>query len=473
MKVLYVTTEASSFASSGGLGDVLDALPKAVTERGVECKVIMPLYRTMKEPYKSNLEKLTNLSFKLSWRSTGCSVYKLVKDGVEFLFVENNYYFDRASLYGEYDDGERFAFFCTAVLEYMLQTRDIPDVLHANDWQGAMSIVYLKTSYYKYECLRNIKTVYTIHNIEYQGKYDRFILGDVFGLDLKYMNVLEFDGCLNLMKGAIVASDYVTTVSPNYSAELTHNFFAFGLADIIGANRGKISGIINGIDYSVYSPENGNNLVKAYSVKNYKTGKKENKKAILEEVGLEYNKERPLIVMITRLASQKGVDLVLHIIDELLCEPVDMILLGTGEKRFEEAFEAVGYRHLNFKPLLKFDRALSTKLYAAADFFLMPSKSEPCGLAQMIACSYGAVPIVRSVGGLYDTIIPYGCEGANGFRFDNYNAHELLFTVKNALELYKDSKSFDKLVKSAMNSKFTWDNSAEEYIQIYKNLTDF
>ncbi len=472
MKVLYVTSEVSSFASSGGLGDVLDSLPKAAVEKGIECKVIMPLYRTMKEPYRSKLELATNLSFRLSWRNTGCSVYKLQKDGVEFLFVENNYYFDRSSLYGEFDDGERFAFFCTAVLEYMLQTKDIPDVLHANDWQGAMSIVYLKTSYYQFECLRSIKTVYTIHNIEYQGKYDPYILGSVFGLDNCYKNILEFDGCLNLMKGAIVTSDFVTTVSPNYSSELSHDFFAFGLAGIIGANRNKISGIINGIDYSVYSPDNGNNLYKAYSVKNCKIGKKANKKALMEELGMKFENDRPLIVMITRLASQKGVDLVLHIIDELLTEDLDMILLGTGEKKFEDAFVNVGQKHSNFKPLIKFDRALSTKLYAAGDFFLMPSKSEPCGLAQMIACSYGAIPIVRSVGGLYDTIIPYGAEGANGFRFDNYNAHELLFTVKNAVALYNDVKSFDALRKNAMSSKFTWDNSAEEYIRIYNNLLD-
>ncbi len=472
MKVLYVTTEVSSFASSGGLGDVLDALPKAVQQRGNECKVIMPLYKTMKEPYRSKLERVTNLSFKLSWRNTGASIYRLVKDNVEFLFVENNYYFERSALYGEYDDGERFAFFCTAVMEYMLQTRDIPDVLHANDWQGAMSIVYLRTSYAKYDSLRDIKTVYTIHNIEYQGKYDPYILGDVFGLDTGYKPVLEFDGCLNLMKGAIVTADFVTTVSPNYSSELTHDFFAFGLAGIISANRAKITGIINGIDYTVYSPENGNNLYKAYSVKNYKTGKKENKKALLEELGMQFDKNRPLIVMITRLASQKGVDLVLHILDELLCEEVDMILLGTGEKKLEEAFAAVEQRHSNFKALIKFDRALSTKLYASADFFLMPSKSEPCGLAQMIACSYGAIPIVRSVGGLYDTIIPYGAEGANGFRFDNYNAHELLFTVKDALSLYKDNEKFSILTKSAMKSKFTWDNSAEEYISIYNKITD-
>ncbi len=472
MKVLYVTSEVSTFASSGGLGDVLDALPAAVTERGVECKVIMPLYKNMKEPYRSELEKVWDFEFHLSWRETGASVYKYRKGEVDYLFVENNYYFDRPVLYGEYDDGERFAFFSKAVVEYMLTSGDIPDVLHANDWQTAMSIVYLKTSYAHISCLQNIKTVYTIHNIEYQGKYDSNILGDVFSLDNKYKDILEYDGCLNLMKGALITSDFITTVSPNYSAELSHDFFAFGLAKIISANRGKIKGIINGIDYSVYSPESGNNIYKAYNVNCFKSGKKENKKGLLTEIGMKYESNRPLIVMITRLASQKGIDLVLHIIDELLCEDVDFVLLGTGEKEHENAFREIEKRHSNFKALIKFDRALSTKMYAAGDFFLMPSKSEPCGLAQMIACSYGAVPIVRSVGGLYDTIIPYGEEGANGFRFDNYNAHELLFTVKNALQLYKNKEEFERITKNAMKSKFTWDNSAEEYIQIYKKIID-
>ena len=470
MKILYVTSEANPFAASGGLGDVMGALPAAVAAEGHDCQVIMPLYDTMKAEYREGLELVMDMSFKLSWRHTGASVYKLVNNNVTYLFVENHYYFDRGRLYGEFDDAERFAFFSRSVVEYILHSGNIPDVLHANDWQGAPAIIYLKTEYSHIERLRSIKTVYTIHNIEYQGKYGSNLLGEVFGIDSMYRNILDFDGCLNLMKGAIVCSDFITTVSPNYACELEHDFFAFGLSPIIRSARHKMRGVINGIDYDYFSPERGGDIYSSYNTRTYKSGKAKNKAALQAEVGLPQAADVPLVVMITRFASQKGIDLVLHIMDELLCESVQVIVLGTGEKEYEDAFRAIESRHQNFKALIKFDRVLSKKMYAGADIFLMPSKSEPCGLAQMIACSYGTVPVVRSVGGLYDSIRAYGEEGANGFRFNNYNAHELLFTIKDALSLYKDKKRWNALTASAKKSNFTWENSAKEYISIYNNL---
>ena len=470
MKILYVTSEANPYAASGGLGDVMGALPRAVAESGADVEVIMPLYNTMKEVYRSSLQWVTDISFNLSWRKTGATVYKLRSDGVTYYFVENHSYFDRGRLYGEYDDGERFAFFSRAVVEYMLSSGNIPDILHANDWQTASTIIYLKTEYSYIEAFRSIKTVYTIHNIEYQGKYDPYILGDVFGIDTKYKGVLEYDGCLNLMKGAIVASDFVTTVSPNYARELEFDFFAFGLSDIIKAAKHKMTGVINGIDYGYFSPEQGGDIYASYTSRNYKSGKAQNKKALQEELGLEVNKNIPLIVMITRLAAGKGIDLVLHVLEELLAERVQVAILGTGDLEYEAAFRELAEKHDNLAALIKFDRVISKKMYAAADIFLMPSRSEPCGLAQMIACSYGTVPIVRSVGGLFDSIKPYGTDGANGFRFDNYNAHELLYTVKQALELYTDKKAWGTLTASAKNSDFTWSKSAEKYLAIYENL---
>ena len=470
MKILYVTSEANPFAASGGLGDVMGALPAAVAAEGHECQVIMPLYDTMKAEYRERLELVMDMSFNLSWRHTGASVYKLVNNNVTYLFVENHYYFDRGRLYGEFDDAERFAFFSRSVVEYILHSGNIPDVLHANDWQAAPAIIYLKTEYSHIERLRSIKTVYTIHNIEYQGKYGSNLLGEVFGIDSMYRNILDFDGCLNLMKGAIVCSDFITTVSPNYACELEHDFFAFGLSPIIRSARHKMRGVINGIDYDYFSPERGGDIYSSYNTRTYKSGKAKNKAALQAEVGLPQAADVPLVVMITRFASQKGIDLVLHIMDELLCESVQVIVLGTGEREYEDAFRAIESRHQNFKALIKFDRVLSKKMYAGADIFLMPSKSEPCGLAQMIACSYGTVPIVRSVGGLYDSIRTYGEEGANGFRFNNYNAHELLFTIKDALSLYKDKKRWNALTASAKKSNFTWENSAKEYISIYNNL---
>ena len=471
MKILYVTSEANPFAASGGLGDVMGALPAAVAAtEGNECQVILPLYDTMKAEYRAKLELVLDMSFNHAWRNTGASVYKLCHNNVTYLFVENHYYFERGRLYGEFDDAERFAFFSRAVVEYMLHSGNIPDILHANDWQTALAVIYLKTEYSHIDVLRGVKTVYTIHNIEYQGKYGSYILGDVLGMDSMHRGVVDFDGCINLMKGAIVSSDFITTVSPNYACELEHDFFAFGLSSIIRGARHKMRGVINGIDYDYFSPERGGDIYASYNNRTYKSGKAKNKAAFQAEFGLEVKADIPLVVMITRFASQKGIDLVLHIMDELLEENVQVVVLGTGEKSYEDAFRALEWRHPNFKALIKFDRVISKKMYAAADIFLMPSKSEPCGLAQMIACSYGTVPVVRSVGGLYDSIRTYGEEGANGFRFDNYNAHELLFTVKDALELYRTPKKWNELTAVTKKSNFTWENSAKEYISIYNNL---
>ncbi|MBQ1261084.1 MAG: glycogen synthase [Clostridia bacterium] len=472
MKILYVTSEANPFVASGGLGDVMGALPIEVLNaaEGNTVEVIMPLYDTVKSEYKDKMEKVIDISFSLSWRQTGATVYKYNREGVTYYFVENHYYFDRGRLYGEYDDGERFAFFSLAVVEFIKSGVSVPDVLHANDWQAALTVIYLKTEYAHIEAISSIKTLYTIHNIEYQGKFDPYILGDVFGIDRKYYKHLEHSGCINLMKGAITLSDYVSTVSPNYACELEHEFFAFGLSEIIKAAKHKMCGVINGIDYSYFSPELGGDIYKRFTSRSLKSGKAVNKAALQAEVGLSVEPDTPLIVMITRLASGKGIDLVLHILDELLSENVQLIVLGTGEREYEQAFTELEKTHENMRALIKFDRVISKKMYAGADIFLMPSKSEPCGLAQMIACSYGTVPIVRSVGGLCDSIVPYGADGANGFRFDNYNAHELLYTVKDALALYKDSEKWHKLRRQAKASDFSWKKSADKYIEIYTKL---
>ncbi len=474
MKILYVTSEAAPYAASGGLGDVMGALPKTVAEENDgETAVIMPLYNTIKPCYRDQFEKVADISFRYSWRNSGASIYKHMNNGVAYYFVENHQYFDRGKLYGEFDDGERFAFFSMAVVEFMLQTGNIPEILHANDWQAALSIVYLKTEYSHISSLCGIRTVYTIHNIEYQGKYDPYILGDVFALDSKYYGVLEFDNCINLMKGALVTADYITTVSPNYARELQYPFFGFGLEGIIAENSHKLSGVINGIDYSYFSPDKGGEIDYSFTKRTVGSGKAKNKKVLCEELGLSTDEDIPLAVMITRLASQKGVDLFLHVADEMLNERVQIVVLGTGEREYEDALRSLEARHSNFKALIKFDRVISKKMYASADIFLMPSKFEPCGLAQMICCSYGTIPVVRAVGGLYDTIIPYGCDNSNGFNFSNYNAHEFLYAVKNALDVYKNSNEWSALRKRAMACDFTWHQSALKYIQIYNNLLNW
>ena len=471
MKILYVTSEANPFAASGGLGDVMGALPIAVHEEGVEASVIMPLYDSVKEEHRCKLEKVIDINFKLAWRETGASVFKIEHNGVTYYFVENHRYFTRGRLYGEQDDAERFAFFSKAVIEFMIQSGNVPDILHANDWQTALTVIYLKTEFAEHPMLSGIKTVYTIHNIEYQGKFGYNVLGDVFGINGNYMGVLEYDGCVNLMKGAIVVSDYITTVSPNYANELEYDFFSFGLSSMIKAAKYKISGVINGIDYNYFSPETGGDIVKKYTTRTVKSGKAANKKALQEELGLEVRPDVPLLVMITRLTAGKGIDLVLHILEEVLREDVQVAILGTGDKEYEHRIAEMANHHPNLAALIKFDRVISKKMYASADIFIMPSKSEPCGLAQMIACSYGTVPIVRSVGGLYDSIKPWGSEGGNGFRFDNYNAHDLLYSIKNAVSLYRDKSEWAKLVVAAKKSDFTWKNSAVKYVKIYNKLT--
>ena len=475
MKILYVTTEANPYAASGGLGDVLGALPKALVKDNpeVSAEVILPLYGTMKQEHRARLQKVTDITFRLSWRETGASIYKIENDGVVYYFVENRYYFDRSRLYGEWDDGERFAFFSMAVIEFMLKTGNIPDIFHANDWQTAAAVVYLKTIYKDRKELSGIRTLYTIHNIEYQGKFDPYILGDVFALDNRYYHIVEFDGCINLMKGAICISDYVSTVSPNYASELRNDFFACGLAGVIKSVETKMSGVINGIDYGYFSPSSGGDILYPYDSTTVKEGKAKNKTALQAELGLEVNENIPLVTMITRLAGAKGIDLVLRILDELLLDNIQFVVLGTGEPEYENALREIEARHKNMRALIKFDRVISKKLYAAADIFLMPSKSEPCGLSQMISCSYGTIPLVRAVGGLYDSIIPYGSDNSNGFTFDNYNAHEMLFSLKNALDLYKNEEEWDALVQRAMHSDFSWDNSASKYIRIYDNLINW
>ncbi len=472
MKILYVASEGAPYSASGGLGDVIGALPKSVAaaDPSAKCEVILPLYGNMKAEHRLQLEHVTDITFKLSWRSTGATIYKIESDNVTYYFVENHYYFDRARTYGEWDDGERFAFFSMAVIEFMLKTGNIPDVLHANDWQTAPCVIYLKTKYAGEKALSGIRTLFTIHNIEFQGKFDPAILGDVFALDAKYYNIVEFGGCINLLKGAITVSDRVSTVSPNYACELKHDFFAFGLADIIKSASDKMCGIINGIDYTAFSPKVGGEIYSTFDKRTVKSGKAKNKLALQREIGLEENADIPLIVMVTRLTDQKGLDLVLHIMRELLAEKVQVALLGTGDEKYEDAFAALDSEFGNFRALIKFDRTLSKKMYASADIFLMPSKSEPCGLAQMIACSYGTIPVVRAVGGLYDSIKPYGAEGANGFTFNNYNAHELLFTLKEALALYENKNEWSALRKSAINTDFSWNKSAAKYIELYNVL---
>ena len=470
MKLLYVTSEAAPFAASGGLGDVMGALPLEMKRKtpSDDVRVILPYYKKSISPkFTSALKKVSEFNFSYGWRSAYCSVYALDHEGVIYYFVDNEQYFDRPNLYGQFDDGERFAYFSLAVLEFLIRSDFRPDVLHANDWQTALTVVYLKTKFRAVRELSGIRTVFTIHNIEYQGKYDLSILGDIFALDYEFASILEYDGCINLMKGAIVCADRITTVSPNYANEIRQSFFAYGLQHVINLYGYKLSGIINGIDTSYFSPSVGGDIPFAFDASSVAEGKRKNRAALMAELGLDDDPDAPLIAMITRLTHGKGVDLLLHVFDEMMAQNVRFVLLGTGDAEYERLFSELCSRYpQKARAELRFDRALSKRIYAASDVFLMPSKSEPCGLAQMIACSYGTLPIVRAVGGLYDTIK----EGVNGFVFKNFNAHELLYRIQDAVSLYRSGDDWSALRLGAMNSDFTWSASAARYGDLYRQL---
>ncbi len=474
-RILYVASEVNPFAASGGLGDVMGALPRAVRAslgKDSSIGVIMPFYASIGEDAKGRMKKIWEGVVPLAWRRAYAAVYELKRAGVSYYFVDNKRYFKRDFLYGEYDDCERFAFFCRAVLEFVGQSGRIPDILHANDWQSALTVVYLKTLFQDHPTLSRIRTVYTVHNIEFQGKYGKEVLGDVLGLSEEHESFLEFDGCINLSKGALVLCDAVTTVSKRYAEELEDPFFSHGLSPIVSMIKHKLTGIVNGLDTAYFSPENGEEIAFPYKPSTLSIGKKENKKFLQERLGLPINEEVPLLAMVTRLTRQKGIDLLLHILNELLEEDIQFVLLGCGDADYEYILGEIASRHKEkARVLLSFDRILSKQIYAGADLFLMPSQSEPCGLAQMTACRYGTVPIVRAVGGLADTITPYGERTGNGFVFLNYNAHDFLFRIKDALSLYGAGNcEWEELRRRAMRSDFSWKRSANEYIALYRKL---
>lgn len=472
-KILYAGAEVMPFAATGGLGDVLGSLPAAVKRKNPDCdvRVVMPLYGQIKAEWRDKMTFVKYLMVPLAWRSLYCGIFSLEKDGVTFYFLDNEYYFKRNALYGSYDDAERFAFFSVAILEMMRVLNFYPDVLHANDWQTALTVIKLKRAYAERPDYKNIKAVYTIHNIEYQGVYSKEILGDVFDLRGEDANIVDYNGALNLTKGAVVCADYVTTVSPNYAKEIQTETYSCGLHHILREYAYKIDGIVNGIDYDYYNPQEDPDIPNAFYWRAL-SGKKKNKEALQKQFGLDVNPDVPVIAMISRMASHKGFDLVLSIFDELMQDDVQFILLGTGEPQYEAFFAESAKRYPGKASInLTYNRALSKIIYAGSDIFLMPSKSEACGLSQMIASRYGSVPVVRETGGLFDTIKPYGVDrSGNGFTFASYNAHDMLHVIREAETLFRDKDNWKTLVKKVMRVDFSWDGSADKYIACYNKL---
>ncbi|MCL1828243.1 MAG: glycogen synthase [Oscillospiraceae bacterium] len=469
-KILFAVSEVAPFVATGGMGQVVGTLPlalKRVSEK-TEVRVISPLYRKVRRQFGSGMEFLGDVWVHLSWRSQYCGVFKLERDGVIYYFIDNERYFDRDEVYGSYDDGERFAFFSKAVPAVLELIDYVPDIIHAHDWQTALVPVYISTTYA--ERYPDIRTVFTIHNIEYQGKFPMAILGDVFDLQGYDMGLVEYNGCINLMKGAIVCCDRLTTVSPSYAQEITSGG-GYGLDSIIADNIGKLSGIINGIDTEFYDPASDPALAQKYDVDSVEK-KAANKKALQKLFGLPVNTHKPVLCVVSRLVSHKGIDLLLPIMEELVSDDVQFLLLGTGDDRFQLFFTELGMKHPDKIGInIAFNPEVSNKIYAGSDIMLMPSLSEPCGLSQMIACRYGTVPIVRAVGGIKDTIRDCRLGEGNGFVFRNYESGELLDTIRKALHMFTHHPDqWEELMKEGMRTDFSWDLSAKAYIDMYSSL---
>lgn len=476
MKVLYAASEAVPFCKTGGLADVAGSLPPALAAQGVETAVILPLYRLVKERFADRLTFLCYDYVDLAWRHAYCGLFSLKKDGVTWYFLDNEQYFGRPELYGCADDGERFGFFSRAVVKMLDHLDFWPDVIHCNDWQTALIPIYLKDDGVREERYRSVRTVLTIHNIEYQGRYDPYCLGGLFGLDRGWVDdgTLLLDGDLNLLKGAILTADAVNAVSPTYAQELKNPYFAHRMEGILTQCGYKLSGVLNGIDMKLYDPAADPRIAANYTAENI-SGKAADKAELQKELGLRPEPETPIIAMVSRLVTHKGLDLIREVMGDIMELPVQFVLLGSGDAAYEDFFRHAAERWPERMAIrLGYDEALSMAIYAGADLFLMPSRSEPCDLSQMIAMRYGTVPIVRETGGLKDTVQPYEAwrDAGTGFTFANYSSADMLHVLREAAYLYKDyPDAFARLRRRAMERDFSWNRSAGDYLKIYAAVT--
>ena len=458
--------------ASGGLGDVAGSLPQALRKRLIGCRVVMPLYDTIKQELKDKMTFITNISVPVAWRRQYCGIFQAKHEGVIYYLIDNQYYFKRDTIYGHYDDAERFTFFSRAALEILPVVDFKPDIIHCNDWQTALTPVFYSTFYSKDPWYQGIKTVFTIHNIQYQGTYGMELVNDVIGLEPGDTSIVEYDGDVNFMKGAIECANKVTTVSPSYANEILDPWYSHGLDTILKERQWKLQGILNGIDVKNYDPETDPNIAVNYTVKNVKAGKAECKKQLQENLGLPQKADTPVIGIVTRLVSHKGLDLIKGILDELLSTTdVQIALLGSGDWQYENFFREMADKYPDKVGIrIGFVPSLARKIYAGADLFLMPSKSEPCGLSQMVALRYGTVPVIRETGGLRDSITDSGDGEGNGFTFKTYNAHDMLGAIRRGLDAYWNKEYWTVLTERAIQCDFSWGKSANEYIKMYKQV---
>jgi len=474
LKVLMATSECSPFAKTGGLGDVLGALPKSLVGKDVDCRVMMPKYKVIPEEYVEKMQFKEYFYVRVGWRSQYCGIFELQDKGVTYYFIDNEYYFGTSTLY-TWNDMEKFIFFQRAVLQSLKVIDFQPDVIHCHDWQTGLIPVLLDAEFKYDEYYSRIRTVMTIHNLQYQGIFSKNDANEMLGLPSYYFtpDKVEYYGDINFMKAGLVFANFITTVSNSYAEEIKQPYFGERLDGLLRSKSDKLGGILNGIDYEEYNPETDKYLDNKYNIRNFITGKRKNKTELQKELGLEVNKDIPMIGIVSRLVTQKGLDLITAVMDEILNLNVQVVVLGTGEQHFEKTFQHYAWcNHKKMSANIMFDNKLAHKIYAASDMFLMPSLFEPCGLGQIISLSYGTLPIVREVGGLKDTVKPYNeytGEG-NGFSFWAYNAHDMLYTIERAVELYKQPKVWNNIVRSAMKCDYSWEESAKNYINVYNHV---
>ena len=475
MKILMAASECVPFIKTGGLADVLGALPKALAAAGEDVRVVLPKYGEIGEAYRSQMTSVGSFYINLGWRRQYCGIESLAMNGITFYFIDNEYYFNRPYIYGVGgDEAERFGFFSRAVLEMLPVIDFFPDILHCHDWQTGLIPLMLRTQY-EDEKYQAIRTVYTIHNLQYQGIFPIDYVEDLMSLGKEaYLDGgVEFYGQCSFMKGGINFADKITTVSPTYSKEIQTAYYGERLDGLLRAKADQVTGVLNGIDMEDYDPENDPMIEINYTSRS--PGRKKKNKTLLQaQLGLEVNEDIPMIGMIGRLADQKGLDLLERVLEDILKLGVQLVILGKGDDRYVRMLNWAQWKYEGrVAACIEMNNKLAHQIYASSDLFLMPSKFEPCGLSQLIALRYGTLPIVRETGGLRDTVFAYNQytgEG-NGFSFTNYNAHDMLHTIELAVNVYReDNKAFMRLVRRAMNGQYGWDKSALVYVDVYKSL---
>ncbi len=470
MNILFATSEAVPFAKTGGLADVAGSLPKALTDEDADCRVVLPLYEDIPAALRDKMHFLCYFDVPVSWRNKYCGVFEAKAGGVTYYFIDDEYYFKRRGFYGHFDDAERFVFFSRAVLDMLPHIDFKPDILHVNDWQTALAPVYLAAYYRGNPFYAGIKTVFTVHNVEYQGKYGYEIYDDLLGLPKDFFPAIDYDGCVNFLKGGIMTADAVTTVSPNYANELNYPYFAFGLEHVFRLAGGKLSGILNGISNEDYDPETDACLFAPYD-KDDLSGKAKNKAGLQRMMGLPQDKDAMVIGFVGRLVTAKGIDLIRFVLEEMMNDSVQFVLLGTGNWHYEEFFTEMQRRFPGkIAARIAFCNDLARKIYAGADTLLMPSRTEPCGISQMVALRYGTVPIVHQVGGLADTVTDCGSGKGSGFTFQQFNAHDMLGAVRRAEGTFGNKPLWKELVRRDMACDFSWKKSVKEYLSLYRKL---